>query len=293
MLDQGTAKAKISEMLRRRTTGIVLALLFAALWYLQGWPLRIGLVVMMVLSIWEMYAAFRQRGARPVRWVGMAFSLLAMPLYLIYGASVIMPLSALCCIVGMSMIVMRGVVDFDSAVSTLFPLFYPGLLIAMIFPLQDLTPPLFATVALGLCFLVALANDLAAYEIGMRLGRRKLAPVLSPKKTVEGAVAGIVASIIIALIVPLAAQWVTETLPAFARYRAELPPLWHFAVVGLLGGMAAPMGDLTASMVKRYCGVKDYGSIFPGHGGMLDRMDSVIFTGAVVYIYFKLVLRVL
>lgn len=71
-----------------------------------------------------------------------------------------------------------------------------------------------------------------------------------------------------------------------------LPPLWHFTLVGLVGGVAAPVGDLTASMVKRYCGIKDYGSLFPGHGGMMDRIDSVVFTGAVVYSYFALVLNV-
>ncbi len=284
---------RVSEMVKRRTTGILLAVLLLTLWYLKGWPLRIGLVVMMVLSIHEMYSAFCHRGARPVKWVGIAYALLAMPVYLYYGAGALGPLTALSCMAGLTAIVLRGKVDFESAVATLFPLIYPGMLITLIFPLQDLKPPLFATVALGLCFLVALGNDLAAYEVGMRVGKTKLCPELSPKKTVEGAIAGVLGSMAMAVLIPLIATFITRALPAAHPYYAILPPLWHFAVIGLLGGIASPVGDLTASMAKRYCGIKDFGSIFPGHGGMLDRIDSVIFSGAIVYIYFELVIQVL
>ena len=79
-----------------------------------------------------------------------------------------------------------------------------------------------------------------------------------------------------------------DTIIEFGAVRFELS-LIH---IWLVGGVAAPVGDLTASMVKRYCGIKDYGSLFPGHGGMMDRIDSVVFTGAVVYSYFALVLNV-
>ncbi|MEF9895736.1 MAG: CDP-archaeol synthase [Clostridia bacterium] len=285
MTQQGDKK--VSEILKRQRTGILLAAVLLVLWYIQGWPLRVGFVAMMVLAIGEMYAAFSARGAKPVRWVGLLFALLSMPAYLYYGVQALMPLTALCYMTGLCCIVLRGQVDFESAMATLFPLIYPGMLISLIFPLQDLTPHLFATVALGMSFIIALANDLAAYEIGRRFGKTKLCPALSPKKTREGAIAGVIASIVASMVVPIVACLITRS--AFST----LPPLWHFAIVGLLGGFAAPIGDLTASMVKRYCGIKDFGSIFPGHGGMLDRVDSVIFTGAVVYCYFALVLKVL
>ena len=64
-----------------------------------------------------------------------------------------------------------------------------------------------------------------------------------------------------------------------------MPPLWHFAVIGLVGGIVGQIGDLFASLVKRHCGVKDYGTIFPGHGGMMDRLDSVLFVALLVYMY--------
>ena len=120
----------------------------------------------------------------------------------------------------------------------------------------------------------------------MRFGKRKLCPQLSPKKSVEGAIAGVAASMVIGTLVP------PVTAAIVGGNMSLLPPLWHFTLVGLVGGVAAPVGDLTASMVKRYCGIKDYGSLFPGHGGMMDRIDSVVVTGAVVYSYFALVLNV-
>lgn len=281
------ADGKLTEMLRRRTTGICLAVVLVALWFIQGIPLRIGMTLMLILSIWEMYGAFQAKGARPVKWVGLCYAVLAMPAYLVFGTAALTPLMALACMAGLGCIVLRGKVDFDSAVATLFPLVYPGLLITLLFPLQDLQPGILAMTAFGLSFLISLGNDLAAYEIGMRFGKRKLCPELSPKKSVEGAVAGVLASVVIGVLVPLV------TAAIMGQDLGLLPPIWHFAVVGLLGGVAAPVGDLTASMVKRYCGIKDYGTLFPGHGGMMDRIDSVMFTGAVVYSYFALVLKIL
>ena len=77
----------------------------------------------------------------------------------------------------------------------------------------------------------------------------------------------------------------------FAGFFIEgLPPLWHFALLGLVAGVCSQCGDLTASIVKRYCGVKDYGTIFPGHGGMMDRLDGAMFNVVVVYVYFRLML---
>ena len=70
-----------------------------------------------------------------------------------------------------------------------------------------------------------------------------------------------------------------------ACVEAALPPVWHYVLLGLVGGVAGQMGDLFASLIKRHCGVKDYGKLFPGHGGMMDRIDSVLFMAVLVYIY--------
>ena len=113
------------------------------------------------------------------------------------------------------------------------------------------------------------ATDTGAFFIGRALGRRPLAPRISPGKTWEGAVGGFLfgAGIVLAL-----ASWL------------ELPiPTWEGAILGVLVGISAQVGDLVESRVKRASGVKDAGKLIPGHGGILDRLDSVVFVMVVVY----------
>lgn len=117
------------------------------------------------------------------------------------------------------------------------------------------------------------STDTAAYFIGMNLGRRKLAPELSPKKTVEGSAGGVAGSVLAALLVGLVA-------PGMALY--------HYIIIGLLVGIIGQVGDLLESALKRQAGIKDSGNIIPGHGGVLDRFDSMFFTGPAVYYYIRM-----
>lgn len=112
------------------------------------------------------------------------------------------------------------------------------------------------------------AGDTGAYFVGRAIGRHKLYPKVSPKKTIEGAVGGLVASVAAAVIV--AWGWIPEF------------DLVHAGLIGLLGGFSAQVGDLAESLLKRSAGVKDSGTLLPGHGGMLDRVDGVLFAFPVV-----------
>lgn len=114
------------------------------------------------------------------------------------------------------------------------------------------------------------STDTAAYFIGRRWGRRQLAPLLSPKKTVEGMLGGFLGSLLASL--------------AFAGIYPFLPR-GRLLLLGFLLGMAALMGDLVESAIKRQAGVKDAGDLIPGHGGILDRFDSMLFTAPLVYYF--------
>lgn len=122
---------------------------------------------------------------------------------------------------------------------------------------------------LWLAFVGTWANDTFAYFIGSRFGRHKLSPAISPAKSIEGALGGMFGSILVILALGVSFQLtVVQSL-----------------VIGILVGVAAPTGDLTESAIKRFANVKDSGRILPGHGGILDRFDSILFVVPVIYYY--------
>ncbi|MBP3384843.1 MAG: phosphatidate cytidylyltransferase [Firmicutes bacterium] len=131
------------------------------------------------------------------------------------------------------------------------------------------------SILLWLIVLTAFGTDIMAYFTGMLLGKHKLCPKISPKKTIEGSIGGILGSVILC-----------------AAFSAIFVPqlLVHSIIIGVLGGIISQFGDLTASIFKRKMGIKDYGNLIPGHGGILDRFDSVLFTAPMVYYYILLVL---
>lgn len=126
-----------------------------------------------------------------------------------------------------------------------------------------------------LIFLCSWGCDTCAYCVGMLIGKHKMAPVLSPKKSVEGAVGGVIGAALLGV--------------AYAA--ATKGPMAEYAVICAAGALISMVGDLAASAVKRNQGIKDYGKLIPGHGGILDRFDSVIITAPVIYYMAVLLLR--
>ena len=118
-----------------------------------------------------------------------------------------------------------------------------------------------------LIFLCSWGCDTCAYCVGMLIGKHKMAPVLSPKKSVEGGVGGVVGAALLGVIYAAATQG----------------PMVEYAVICGIGALISMVGDLAASAIKRNQGIKDYGKLIPGHGGILDRFDSVIFTAPIIY----------
>ncbi len=121
-------------------------------------------------------------------------------------------------------------------------------------------------------------SDSAAYFVGRKLGKRKLCPVISPKKTVEGAVGGIIGGVLGAVVIGLVFLLI---------YRGVTINFWYLILVGVVNSVVSVFGDLFFSVIKRSCDIKDYGTIMPGHGGLLDRFDSVIFCIPLLYILSK------
>ena len=125
-------------------------------------------------------------------------------------------------------------------------------------------------------FLITWLGDIAAYYWGKNFGKTPLAPIISPNKTVEGAIAGLAGSLIAGLI-------------AGFLFLDHIM-IEHCLLVAFICGSIGQLGDLAESLLKRHAGIKDSGNILPGHGGVLDRIDSLLFAGPAFYCYFKLVI---
>ncbi len=137
--------------------------------------------------------------------------------------------------------------------------------------------------AVLLPFLFAWVTDSGAYFAGRFLGKHKLAPKLSPKKTVEGAIGGVIACVIGSLIYAVVLKYAFE----YSLFKSD--DYINLAVASVAASVISQFGDLASSAIKRECEIKDYGNILPGHGGILDRFDSVVFVTPFVYYLFTLI----
>ncbi|MGE5324654.1 MAG: phosphatidate cytidylyltransferase, partial [Actinomycetota bacterium] len=137
------------------------------------------------------------------------------------------------------------------------------------------------------------AGDIAAYYVGRSIGRHKLAPIVSPNKSWEGAIASVIASVLVAVVVLHFFRYQIDSFfsPHWIFYRSLepfKPAFLHVLAIGLLTNVAAQFGDLFESALKRGAGVKDSGTLLPGHGGILDRIDALLFAIPVVWYYANL-----
>ncbi|MBR6474503.1 MAG: CDP-archaeol synthase, partial [Lachnospiraceae bacterium] len=134
-----------------------------------------------------------------------------------------------------------------------------------------------------LIFIGSWGSDTMAYVVGRKLGKTKIAPKLSPKKSLEGLIGGIVGAALIGIIYALIFKSKLD------EYFSN--PILVFALTGAIGSVVSQIGDMAASAIKRNKGIKDYGTLIPGHGGILDRFDSVIFIAPIVYLLMNIFSR--
>lgn len=288
-------------MLKRVITGAVFTAIILGGIYLRGWALRALMLAAMLIGMFEVYRAIKKTGAKPAEWAGYVYAVLAIALEALvqlpnapeWLRTMNAPATALVIglLLGLSAIVLRGRVDFPALSATVLPMAYPGFLFSMLASLQDIPNAAMALAALLIAFFLASINDVFALFTGMALGKHKLSPEISPKKTIEGSIGGLIASAVFAMLVAWLLDWAQAAGVAQALRIGEAEAEFSipgFAMMGVFAGAMSQIGDLTASLVKRHCGVKDYGTIFPGHGGIMDRFDGILFCGAVCAVFFQI-----
>ena len=161
----------------------------------------------------------------------------------------------------------------EQVMAAFFGVVYVAVMLSFIYLTRSLPDGKFLV---WLIFLCSWGYDTCAYCVGMLIGKHKMAPVLSPKKSIEGAVGGVAGAALLGVIYAAATQG----------------KMAEYALICAVGALISMVGDLAASAIKRNQNIKDYGKLIPGHGGILDRFDSVIITAPVIYYLAKMILGI-
>lgn len=277
-----------SETLTRVGVAVVAIPIVVAAAYLGGWVLGALLAVFAVLAALEFFRMAAAKGVRPLEAVGAGaagfFVILATAAGGVPwpGATLWVLLVATALVAVTYAIWARGVEGEPLvAVSvTVFGAVYTGGMLSSGILLRHLPGVESAWHGTALVFapvLLTWASDTSAYFVGRQWGRTKLIPRVSPGKTVQGSIGALVGTVLVALLYSL-------VLEQFESYRLGIGTALVF---GLLISVTAQIGDLAESLLKRDAGVKDSGAFFPGHGGVLDRVDSLLFTLPLAYLFFR------
>ncbi|HVO11898.1 MAG TPA: phosphatidate cytidylyltransferase [Vicinamibacteria bacterium] len=256
------------------TAAVALPAVLAVLLLLPPWATLALVACALAAGLHEFFGLLAARGLRPLRGSGL---LLAAAVFadVAWPASARVPLSPLGVLLVLTVALLRGR-DHESvsaAAGTLLGAVYLGGLGGTLAGLRTLPSPAGGSWRVVLLLATIVLSDTFAFFVGHAVGRRRLAPAISPGKSVEGALGGLLGGVV----------------GVFAVRQLALPqmPAAHALILGLLVSAMGILGDLEESLLKRWAGVKDSGTLFPGHGGMLDRLDSLLFGAPVLYYYFQ------
>lgn len=255
-------------MLKRILTGVLGVPLLIFIVIRGGLVLKISTLVVVLLALKEFYESFHHKNIYPLGYVGYLFTIL-----MYWSSSKLLINFSFLLITFVVLIIFL----FDKKVKltdisiTLLGFFYISYFLLHII----LTSELESNLVIWYIFIIAWLADTSAYFSGNFLGSKifgskKLFPEVSPKKTIEGFIGGILGSILASLLFSYL------FIPDF---------IVHSIVLGFLGSIISQTGDLVASKIKRSVGIKDFGNVMPGHGGILDRFDSILLIAPIVYYY--------
>jgi phosphatidate cytidylyltransferase len=257
-------------LLKRIITAVILIPIFIVVtWFGNPW-FAILIAIVALLAGWEFYRIAHAISTRPATYFGMFIILLLTLCVFCPVANLKIIIIVIATIVSSIWILFKKNKDkaYLGLVWTLAGILYIGLLISY---WADLMVVEYGKWWVFWAILSVAACDIAAYFVGRQWGKEKLAPDISPNKTWIGSIGGAIASIAVSVLLGI-----LFSLPV---------PIWELIIMGLVISIVAQCGDLVESFLKRTAGVKDSGNLLPGHGGILDRIDSYILLGPVVYYY--------
>ena len=253
----------------RLISGIVLMAILIALLVNGGWALFIAVTVISVIGLFELYRAVGMHKTLPA-FIGYISSIVTDCLILNDDYRILMLWLMITLILMMACYVIAYPKFHSEQITMLFfGIFYVTVMLAYVFKVRYIEQGIYLV---WLIFVGSWGSDTLAYCSGKLFGKKKLPSKLSPNKTIAGCVGGVVGAAILGFLFALAA------------FHDRTQFWWLFALIGGVSAVISQIGDLAASAIKRTHDIKDYGKLIPGHGGILDRFDSVIFTAPIVYI---------
>lgn len=240
--------------------------------------INIFVSIVSIITLREYYECFKRTGkAKPTQWVGYLNCILITILQFVdkekLYATMLIVLAMSMLILFIEQIITGGKKTIVDIMVTIFGIAYVPFLLVFFTLLRDKQP--MGLIYIAYIFTSAWGSDTFAYLIGKKFGKHKLTPI-SPKKTVEGAIGGIVGALLFSLVY-------TVVMNNFMHLSINY---LHIAIITIVLAIIGEIGDLAASGIKRYCGIKDFSDLLPGHGGMLDRIDSLLLITPFAYILF-------
>lgn len=259
-----------------RYLGAVIIAPFILFLFVGGIYLNYLIMILSIIGMHEFYASTKKNGINAISKLGYLICIIYY-FYIGYNANyklIFLSLIILSFIL-MCIPVVNSKYNFIDIAVTIFGFIYVGIFFSFIVIVDNLK---YGNYLVWLIFIASWICDTFAYYSGKFFGKRKLCPRLSPKKTFEGSIGGIIGSILSCTLFGI-----------FSIYKGVPLAVYNYAAIGFLCGILSQFGDLFASSIKRHAGVKDYGNLIPGHGGILDRFDSILFSAVVVYCYLTII----
>lgn len=272
-------------MIKRTLTAIVMIITLVPLLILGGWFFTALGMVLSFIAGFELLKMMEQKDERfkRLKWIAPLYNALLVLSFKLVPEMVV-PLVVLSILSFLALSIFRPSFSINSTINLIFVFIYSGLLMALTLSLRLLGKDTYFNQGFYLfvyLLITVIFTDMGAYFIGCSFGKHKLAPTISPKKSVEGAIGGIVFGTLFGMAFYLVT---TNYLIDYSFFGFNMQYEWVAVLfISLFLTLATEIGDLVASKLKRHYGIKDYGNIFPGHGGVMDRFDSLIFTGALLY----------
>lgn len=276
---ESTEKKKNRKMqdlpLRTAVAVVLIAILLCVIWF-GGWIEAIVLGLFTAVAIYEMRNIFRKKGLSPFV---LPLTVMGLSMFIIlykFGLLYTFALAVLAFLAVVIERIMNHKRTNDDLVASLMLFVYPIIGLTSL-ALCGFEKDSLSRVALFCCFAGPIMADNAAYLVGSLIGKHKLCPSISPHKTIEGALAGLIGGALGGVL-----AYFVQKLWGFDV------EMWKLILVCFIGGGIGQFGDLLSSTFKRWAGVKDFGTIFPGHGGVMDRIDSELTAAPLVFLFFSM-----